>query len=377
MHESRWWSIAVVGTAAVLASVLVTSTPSELRLNIGLSAIAVLVAAWFGLGTRTAQGSTGSTAFVAIVVLVCGTVAYAHPTLAIAQAVGFPLLWTRLDNTRRSIIGSLALAVAVGVGSFLSVGATLDAALTSVVIEGLSLVFALALGLWMTRITETSAERLRLIDELRATQKQVAMLSQDAGMMSERERLAREIHDTIAQDLTGLVLLTQRAQRELSSGDAAAVAEQLAALEDAARATLAETRALVAASTSATLVEGGIAPALERLAARYERETDMTVAVSARLGAELPREHEVVLLRCAQEGLANARKHAAATSVELSLTVSDEGTLLRVADNGTGFDTASDTHGFGLAGMRERLALVGGSLEIASGPAGTTLEVTL
>jgi signal transduction histidine kinase len=103
----------------------------------------------------------------------------------------------------------------------------------------------------------------------------------------------------------------------------------------------------------------------------------MTVAVSARLGAELPREHEVVLLRCAQEGLANARKHAAASSVELSLTVSDEGTLLRVADNGTGFDTASDTHGFGLAGMRERLALVGGSLEIASGPAGTTLEVTL
>ncbi|MEO7173440.1 histidine kinase dimerization/phosphoacceptor domain-containing protein, partial [Flavobacterium sp.] len=248
MREQRWWSVAVVGTAAVLASMLVVSVTQAWRINLGLAAITVLIAFWFALGVRAAPGSNGATVFVVVVVLFGGAVALAHPSLSVAQAVAFPLIWTRLTSVARAIVASTALALSVGAGSFFSNGADLSTLLVEIVIEALSLVFAIALGLWISRIVSTSDVRQKLIDELRATQHQVALLSQHAGVTSERERLAREIHDTIAQDLTGLVLLAQRASRELSAGDTAAAAEQLIVLEEGARTALAETRALVAST---------------------------------------------------------------------------------------------------------------------------------
>ncbi len=373
MREQRWWSIAVVGTAAVLASVLAIIAPTAWQLNVGLAAIGVFIAFWFAVGARVPDGSRGAMAVVVVTIAFAGAVTLASPVAAFAQAVAFPLIWTRLNNARRAIIASFALAAAVGVAMFFSAGADLDALASALISEVLSVVFALAFGLWITRIENRSSERQRLIDELRATQHQVAVLSQDAGVTSERERLAREIHDTIAQDLTGLVLLAQRASRELSAGDTAATAEQLAVLEQGARTALAETRALVASTAPADLDTGGIAAALERLGQRYERETDLTVTVHVDATPALTRDLEVVLLRCAQEGLANVRKHAEATEATIVL----DGTTLSVTDDGRGFDITADSTGFGLRGMRERLALVGGTLDVTSTPAGTSLTVAL
>ena len=373
MGEQRWWSVAVVGTAAVLATMLAIVSPTAWQLNIGLAAVGVFVAFWFALGTRVADGSRGATAFIVVTIAFSGAVTLAFPAAAFVQAIAFPLIWTRLGSTRPAIIASFALAGTVGIAMFYSAGADFDGFLSAAISEVLSITFAIAFGLWITRIENRSTDRQNLIDQLQATQHQVALLSQHAGVTSERERLAREIHDTIAQDLTGLVLLAQRASRELSAGDTTATAEQLAVLEEGARTALAETRALVASTAPADLDTGGIAAALERLGQRYERETDLTVTIRVDAAPALSRDLEVVLLRCAQEGLANVRKHAEATQATIVL----DGTALSVIDDGRGFDVAVDSSGFGLRGMRERLALVGGTLDVTSTPAGTALTVTL
>ena len=373
MREARWWSIAVVGTAAIFASLLAVIADSDWQLNVGFAAVAVYLAFWFTVGARVPDGSRGATVVAVVTIAFATAVTLAAPLGAFVQAIAFPLIWTRLEITRRAILASVVLALCVGVALYISGGADTGAMVNAGISQGLSTVFAIAFGLWITRIENRSTERQRLIDELQATQHQVALLSQDAGVTSERERLAREIHDTIAQDLTGLVLLAQRASRELSAGDTAATAEQLAVLEEGARMALAETRALVASTATPGLEAGGIAAALDRLAQRYTRETAVTVTVDAPADHELPRDLEVVLLRCAQEGLANVRKHAGATAASLQL----RGTTLTVTDNGSGFDPSAETSGFGLSGMRDRLALVGGALAIDSSPAGTTLKVTL
>jgi signal transduction histidine kinase len=99
--------------------------------------------------------------------------------------------------------------------------------------------------------------------------------------------------------------------------------------------------------------------------------------VDSTLTAALDRDAEVVLLRCAQEGLANVRKHSGATHVRLELRVDDNAAAVRVVDDGRGFDAAAASHGFGLSGLRDRLGLVGGALTVDGTPGATSLVARL
>ena len=369
MTERRWWHVAILAIAAVLtALVLLGAEPGTVPWG-GLAAVAAIVVGWFALGQHAERSRAARAVFVPLVVIASGAGTAFEPSFATVQCVTFPLLWTAVESRSRGILASIATAVAVGVGTWISTGSVVQA----LSVEGVSLALSIALGLWITSIAERSHERQRLVDELRAAQEQVAALNRDAGMLGERERLAREIHDTIAQDLTGIVMLSQRAQRELATG--AAASGTLSLLEESARTALAETRALVASGAPVAL-EGGIGDALRRLGERFERETSVTVAVSADLPL-LDRDTEVVLLRCAQEGLANVRKHARASTASLAAWSNAGAVGLRIADDGDGFDPEAPSNGFGLSGMRERLALVGGSLDVSTSPAGTVLTATL
>lgn len=373
MESTRWWHVAVLGVAAVLAGLIIWGGPSTTELVGGLACVAAFVAAWFLVGRLAPRSERAGFAFVVITIVVASVGTAFSPNLATLQCIGYPIIWVTLDRTSRAVFANIALAAGVGVGLYLSTGSAIQA----LAIQGISVTFSIALGLWITSIAVRSHERQRLLDELRATQDQLAMVSRDAGVSSERERLAREIHDTIAQDLTGLVLLTQRARRELPDGQLPTLEEQLALLEDSARSALAETRALVAATAPVGLAAGGIGDALDRLGARFARETGLAVTVSAAGLPALGRDTEVVLLRCAQEGLANVRKHARAGAASVTVAVDDDEVTLEVRDDGAGFDPGAVTAGFGLSGMRERLALVDGRLTVASGATGTTLTVTL
>ncbi|MBH0009769.1 sensor histidine kinase [Salinibacterium sp. SWN1162] len=374
----RWMSIAVTVTTAVMAVLIIGSGgySSGTKTGAGI-ALAAFALAWFTLGIRSQTSRLAAFAFVTALVITVGVAVAFMPVMATLQALAYPLVWVISERTRNAIISNVALALSVGAGSVINMGLSVEALLYSGTVTALSLIFSLALGLWITQISKLSDQRHDLVLELQSTRDELAAISRDAGISSERERLAREIHDTIAQDLTGLVLVAQRAQRELDNNNAAGAAEQLELIEDSARAALAEARALVTASAPVGLTGDGITSALTRLAERYSRETHLTVTVDAAGLPAIARETEVVVLRCAQEALANVRKHANATRATILVTADEAGLAVTVTDDGTGFAPSTAHTGFGLEGMSERLALVHGRLDVNSSPAGTTVRATI
>ncbi len=379
MSESRWLHLAVGGMTVVLAAVLLLSTSEPWRIALGLGALAAFAGGWFAIGRHAQCGGprltllfTASTATVA---LASGVATAVVPNLATIQCVAYPLVWLTAFGVRRALLGNLAIAACVWAGFLVALGTATGTLVQTAITMGLTLGFSLALGLWITHITSESDQRRRLLDELRAAQDQVAALHRDAGVLAERERLAREIHDTIAQSLTGLVLLAQQAQLAVEADNAANAGRSLAALESSAREALVETRSLVAAHAPVAL-DAGLAPALRRLAERVTRESGIDVSVAG-TAPTLPRDAEVVLLRSAQEGVANVRKHSGAHSARIEVGADASTVRLTVRDDGHGFDPATAASGFGLPGLRDRLALAGGTLAVSSGRSGTVLTAVL
>jgi len=377
MNFQRGWTIAVIAAAVVLTVVAAIEGLPTWRF-VGIVCVhVVLLAVWFAIGRRALTDRRFVPAMVVAIIALSAVDAFFDPSMSTIQCISYPLIWVIIDGTRRAIPANIALAVLVGAGQVIGNGATATAFTVAIIIQTIALGFSLALGLWIVNISNISDERQRLLVELEAAQGRVAALSRDAGAAAERERLALEIHDTIAQDLAGLVLTAQRGQRELAGGNRAEAENQLEILEESARHALAETRALVAVGAAAG-PDAGLPTALRRLGERFERETGIRVAVTADETIALDRDGEVVLLRCAQEALANVRKHSSARSATLVLTPRGDEVELDITDDGVGFDPQARPPGFGLDGMRERLGLVHGSLAVRSSTGnGTTLVVTL
>jgi signal transduction histidine kinase len=369
----RWWDAAVLGTAVLLAVLLLVLTDVPWRIGVGLAGIGLLVVAWIALGRRGTEAAT-VTPFIIAVVVASGLVVSAYPTLAIVQVIAYPLAWSFSATMRRAVVANVAIAFAVGAGFIVSLGTGTANLVQTAFTVALSLVFSLAMGFWISRMTALGEERGRLLAELQGAQEQIAALNRAAGAAGERERLARDLHDTIAQDLTGLVMLAQRARRETAGSDAT-----LALLEENARAALTETRALVAAGASVSDDGLDLGSALRRLADRFMRETGVRVELELDERLALSRDGEVVALRCVQEALGNARKHARASRVSIDVARIDADRVrVRVVDDGIGFDPLLAPDGFGLTGMSERLSLVHGTLTVTSAPgAGTTLIAEL
>ncbi|WP_354593221.1 sensor histidine kinase [Frigoribacterium sp. PvP054] len=371
----RWWDAGLTATAVV--SAVLATTSSTGRTTASFVGIGLLLLAWFGLARPVVRRNDGllsvpAVSAAAALVVVGGVAVAATPELAVVQAFLMPLLWTLLPAPRSAIVANVALCLAISVGFVVSIGWSTEAVSTAATSEGLSLVFSIALGLWITTIARVGAERGRLLDELREAQAELAVRHRDAGTSAERERLAREIHDTIAQSLTGVVMLAQQTRGTLAAGDVATTLDRLDVIETAAREALTEARTLVAATASSGPAGTDVSAALQRLGERFGRESGIVVTVDAG-EVELPRDLQVVVVRCAQEALANVRKHSASPTARVTLTAAGRTAVLVVADDGAGFDPATPSTGFGLDGLRERLGLSGGRLEIASGDDGTVV----
>ncbi|MEU9213746.1 sensor histidine kinase [Streptomyces sp. NPDC048415] len=236
-----------------------------------------------------------------------------------------------------------------------------------------TLVFSAALGSWTVRIIEQSQERAALIAELDTSRHELSRLSSAHGALAERERFSREIHDTLAQGFTSLLMLVQAVEAELDH-DLPQARRHLALMTETARQNLAEARALVAGGAPADLDGASLPDALRRLAARHDATVDVTGPARA-----LPAGSEVVALRSCQEALANARKHAGSpAAVSIALAYTDEALTVSVRDDGCGFDPAAPVGGYGLAGLRARAAEVGGTAQVRSTPGdGTIITVCL
>ena len=196
---------------------------------------------------------------------------------------------------------------------------------------------------------------------------------EEAGRMAERARLARELHDTLAQALTGVVLQLDAAE-ERSGRDAGAALDAVRTARELARETLEEARRSLWDLQPAALESGDLAGAL---GSEVRRSSSDDLDASFRLTGEVRRvdpRSEEALLRIAQESLTNTRRHAAATTVEVSLDFAEAEVTLRIVDDGVGFepdapgDPGGRGDGFGLTSMQQRAHLVGGRIDVRSAP---------
>ncbi|MGW4059983.1 sensor histidine kinase [Amycolatopsis sp. NPDC004747] len=207
--------------------------------------------------------------------------------------------------------------------------------------------------------------------------------AREAGVLDERQRMAREIHDTLAQGLAGI--LTQLQAAEQAPDEPAVARRHVANAMDLARDSLTEARRTVHAVGPAELARARLPDAIGDVAGRWS-EVNRVEAVLTTTGDARPlhTDVEVTLLRTAQEALANVAKHARASRVALTLSYMEDVVTLDVLDDGTGFPPGRDRAarsadgGFGLAGMRQRVRLLAGRLDVESEPGGgTAITVTV
>jgi signal transduction histidine kinase len=373
-ERALWgWDAAVVATCGAAATVLLVLGHGSQSSWEAAGGVALVVVVYVAMARRALVAPLGTavTRWSTALLIAAGVVGpLFDPFASIVQAVLYPLLWVLSSGRHSAVIRSAVLAIGIALASGLGTSDWTSAAVGAV----LAFAFTVALGLWITRIQGYGLERDRLLTELRAAQAELALMERQAGITEERARVAREIHDTIAQSLTGLVMTAQRS-RSIAERAPESLGPTLALMENLAAEALAEARTLVASYTPVS-VSGGLPATLAVLADRFSAETGVAVSVSGE-APDVDREAEVVLLRCAQEALANVRKHAHARQVRVSIDATDDGAGLTVTDDGVGVGTQAG-NGYGLAGMAERVRLVGGTVEVGPGVSGgTTVRVAL
>jgi two-component system NarL family sensor kinase len=199
------------------------------------------------------------------------------------------------------------------------------------------------------------------------------------GAVEERNRLAREIHDTLAQGLTATALQLESADALLDAGSEGAH-EPLRRALSLTRSNLEEARRSVLDLRAAPLEGRPLSEALRALVGRWEAETGIGARYRAVNGSRpLPPRVEAALYRICQEALTNVARHTGAERVAILLVATPERVRLVVEDNGRGFDASGIPEGrHGIVGMRERAEMLGGTLEVRSGPeAGSRIEATV
>ena len=337
----------------------------------GLALIVVLAVAYVPLVLRAPGGdpreSWTGTAYLVLAIVVTGLACALDVTMTMLLFVVFSHVWMFTPTRTRGALFAAALTVSACAGLLTQAGWSWAVAREVVPQLGVALGFSVLLGFWVARIIDQSKERADLIDQLEAARSDLAAAENARGALAERERVAREIHDTLAQGFTSIVMLAQGAAARLPK-DADGAAQRLGTIEEVARANLAEARALVAALSPVDLDGRTFADAVRRLGERFARETGLDVRVEAPDAvAHLTRDGEVVLLRAVQEALTNVRRHAGASRVVVRLVPESGDVRLEVADDGQGFSPGS-AEGFGLAGMRGRAVDVGGDVDVSSAP---------
>jgi signal transduction histidine kinase len=357
--------VVFVGVRAILA-------PNDRSAWILALAIVLLVSYLGGAALlRGATGPVGPVAWLCVVSL--GILGLAALTSDAAFLV-FPLFFLQLHLLR----GRVAVpVVAVTTGVVIAELALRDGLQVGAVAGPLiGAAVAIVIGLGYRALYREMREREQLLSDLERTRGELAEREHEAGVLAERGRLAREIHDTVAQGLSSIQLLLHAAEREGASG---MVLERIRLARETAAADLAETRRFIRELSPPALDGGTLEDALDRLAAAASLD-DLEVSFSASGDpADLPMNVEATLLRIAQASLSNVTRHAQARHAELTLTRLGDWVGLDIVDDGRGFDARAigQDASFGLSALRARVRELGGALAIESAPGrGTAIAVS-
>jgi signal transduction histidine kinase len=341
---------------------------------VAITLLTVCAGAYLAVGRRAIKGDDydirGGLIYAGFIVVAFVPATIVAPASSFALFALCPHAFMLL-RPRWALVAVLVLNVSPAIRFLVRPALDLASFLTFMATCAMAVTFALVFGPWVTRIIHQSAERAELIDELEASRAEVERLSRERGALAERERLAGEIHDTLAQGFTSIIMLIQAAEAQADPS------RHLALAVRTARENLDEARGLIASLTPAPLDGSTLEEALGRITARLGEELTMPVAFATEGASRaLPPGIEVVLIRAAQEGLANVRKHAAASSAGVRLRYGEREVVLTVRDDGAGFDGPAPGEGYGLRAMRSRVEHAGGTLDIGSAPGrGTELTV--
>ncbi|MET9394884.1 sensor histidine kinase [Streptomyces sp. NPDC006624] len=370
----------IVALLALTAARAVADGGPHAALTVAVAATCAGVSAAGPLLPRIRRSRRAATGWLAVVGCCWLVLLVLSPD---AVWVAFPLYFLQLHLLPRRL-GPAAVAVtaAAAVTAFAAHQQSFSPAMALGPALGGAVAVAVVWG--YEALYRESEQRRRLIEELTATRADLAAAQHTAGVLAERERLAREIHDTLAQGLSSIQLLLRAAERALP-GKPDTAARHVEAARQAAVDNLAEARRFVAALTPPALEGTTLAGALERLcvttSARHRLTARFHLSGSP---APLPTTHEVTLLRIAQSALANTVRHADATTAEVTLSYLGDRIALDVKDDGRGFvpdelpEPDPGSGGFGLAAMRARTRALGGTLTIDSAPGrGTALAAQL
>ncbi|MBC7301970.1 MAG: sensor histidine kinase [Nocardia sp.] len=273
--------------------------------------------------------------------------------------------WSLIAVVSATVVGVLGFAAHRG----WSAGAVVGPALGALV--------AIGIGLGYQALHREAVERERLIDELISTRAVLADRERTAGKLAERERLAKEIHDTVAQGLSSIQLLLHAAEQAAPDHPAL---DRIRLARETAAGDLAETRRLIDELSPAALDGQSLAEALERICLRAQSPTLTTQLLVEGEPERLPMPVEAALVRIAQSAVANVVQHARAARMRVTLTYDDTDVHLDIVDDGIGI--APDvvrrprSGAFGLAAMRSRVEQQGGAMTVESEPGHTAVTVS-
>lgn len=369
----------VVLAGLVIVRALVVPSSSTIE----IVAVAVVLIATYFVGAALARGAGARGHAAGLIWLALLTVEWAALLWLSTEAayLVFPLffLYLHLLGGRWGAVAILLSTAAAIVALGLHSGWTVGGVVGPLVGAGV----ALLIGLGYQALAREATEREALMRELLDTRDQLAVTEHESGVLAERARLAREIHDTLAQGLSSIQLLLHAAERADPDGPGV---EHIRLARETAATGLADARRFIRELAPPDLDDQGLGGALRRLARTQWAAQGLAVEVRVADAVPLPMHMQTALLRIAQGAIANVVQHAHADSAVIELVADADGLRFTVSDDGDGFDLRAAESGdggatsdsFGLQAARERVQQLGGTLVVESAPGrGTSLTVLL
>lgn len=387
----------LMAVSVVMTLLLLQQQPVRLPVVLGLSAAATLWVLWFHTLRRGRHRRSMGLYFTGLMALTAGLAAFA-PWYGFFAFAGYSQAfhylkgrWRYVGAAANATVSALALmGGAANINSNHLWWAWVAVSLISILLAWVLFSFVDTADhrddrqqQALVELHETNARLETTLAENAGLHAQLLAQAREAGVADERQRMAREIHDTLAQGLAGILTQLQAAEQALD--DPSTVRRRLANAMSLARENLTEARRTVHAVEPAVLVESRLPDAINAVTRQWSEVNGIDAVLTTTGDARaMHTDVEVALLRTAQEALANVAKHARASRVGLTLSYMEDLVSLDVRDDGVGFEpngnqvNVSCDGGFGLAGMRQRVQRLAGRLTIESEPGvGTAISAAV
>jgi NarL family two-component system sensor histidine kinase YdfH len=385
LRSSRWYLILWIGVVYAWGMIQPINPARMQGRELLFTALMLAHAAVYWISLSLAQGRLRRVLYCLVQTGLVATISFVtyNPFVILGLYIALNgatvLLLGQLRPAALAVTGNLALALFT---IWLSIPATGNIILFSAFVIPVTLFVVGGAAL----LLEQANARVRmraLLAELETAHRQLAEYAdrvEDLTLAAERQRMARELHDTLAQGLAGLILQLEAANSHQASGRSDRAQEIVQQAMARARATLADARRAIDGLREGPAGRADLPKAVREEVARFATATGIPCALDLALPPALPDAVHEHALRAVAEGLTNVARHAQATQAWVRLSSAGDRLEIQVRDDGIGFDpaTAAQAGHYGLLGMRERARLAGGRLEIVSSPGtGTTLRLSL